>query len=174
MGIDPTEAAIAAARAHAAVDPLTSPIDYRLSTVGGLGDSGERFDLVCCLEVVEHTPEPDQFVAACARLVAPGGALVMSTMNRTSKAWLLAIAGAEHLGRLLPVGTHEWSRFRTPAEMQAAMEGPESNLAVRDVTGIVFRPQALRPLSDPRAWGLNPADIDVNYIMHAVRSVSDS
>jgi 2-polyprenyl-6-hydroxyphenyl methylase/3-demethylubiquinone-9 3-methyltransferase len=106
VGLDPTAEAVAAARAHAAGDPLTAGIDYRHGTVEALAAAeGGGFDLVCCLEVVEHVPDADAFVGHCARLVRPGGALVMSTLNRTRKAWLLAILGAEHLGRLLPVGT---------------------------------------------------------------------
>jgi 2-polyprenyl-6-hydroxyphenyl methylase/3-demethylubiquinone-9 3-methyltransferase len=124
--------------------------------------------------VVEHVPDPDAFVAACARLVAPGGSLVLSTMNRTPKAWLLAVLGAEHLGRLLPVGTHDWAKFRTPAEMTRAVEtrngsGSRSGMHVKDVQGIVFLPQNLKPLSSPHAWGLDPCDLDVNYIMYALR-----
>jgi len=195
VGVDPTAAAIACARAHAARDPLTAGITYRHTTVealgqelnasvaaaddddndaatssagsGGSGFEDPRFDLVCSLEVVEHAPDADTFVRGCAALVRPGGALVMSTMNRTRKAWLLAILGAEHVGRLLPVGTHDWARFRTPGEMAAAMEG--EGLAVRDVAGIVLRPKALRPLSSPLAWGLDRGDVDVNYIMCAAR-----
>lgn len=108
---------------------------------------------------------------ACGALVAPGGALVMSTLNRTPKAWLLAIAAAEHLARLLPVGTHDWRRFRTPAEMAAAMEG-RAGLRVRDLSGIVFRPEALKPMASPSAWGLSSSDVDVNYILHATRARS--
>jgi len=138
-------------------------------------------------QVVEHVPDPDAFVGACANVVAPGGALVLSTMNRTPKAWLLAVLGAEHLGRLLPVGTHQWAKFRTPAEMTNAVEqkvisngssssngGRSSRLTVRDSQGIVFKPQNLKPLSSPAAWGLDPNDLDVNYIMHALRPCDDS
>lgn len=136
-------------------------------------------------------PDPDAFVGACANVVAPGGALVLSTMNRTPKAWLLAVLGAEHLGRLLPVGTHDWAKFRTPAEMTNAVErkvmsnsgnssngevgddGRSSKLTVRDTQGIVFKPQNLKLLSSPAAWGLDPNDLDVNYIMHALRPRDD-
>lgn len=171
VGVDPTEAAVRAARAHASADPLTAGIDYRLSTVDSLAASDEdagSFDMVCSLEVVEHTPDPDAFVGNCAKLVKPGGALVMSTMNRTQKAWLLAIVGAEHMGRLLPVGTHEWHRFRTPDEMGSAMES--EGLKVKDVSGIIFAPHRLKPLSSPSAWSIDSSDTDVNYIMHATRA----
>ena len=173
VGVDPTEAAVAVARAHAAPDPLTAAIDYRLTTVEALVDPAEGgeaggFDLVCSLEVVEHTPDPDAFVRGCAALVRPGGCLAMSTMNRTRKAWLFAIAGAEHLGRLLPVGTHDWARFRTPEEMAAAMEGG-GGLCVRDVSGIVLDPFALRSLASAGAWKIDGGDTDVNFIMFGTR-----
>ena len=165
--MDPTPEAIRAASTHAAVDPLTATIDYRNTTVEELVAAGELFDVVCSLEVVEHTPDPDAFVAACAALTSPGGSLVMSTMNRNPKSFALAIVAAEYVARLLPTGTHEWSRFRTPGEMQAAME--EAGLTVDGMSGIVFDPTKMQPLSSPRAWTLSDTDLDVNYILHATR-----
>lgn len=106
----------------------------------------------------------------CARLVKPGGGLVMSTMNRNMKSWGFAILGAEYLGRLLPIGTHEWRRFRKPSEMQQAMQ--QAGLIVKDTSGIVFDPKSLRPLSSPQAWKIDKNDIDVNYIMFASRPSS--
>jgi 2-polyprenyl-6-hydroxyphenyl methylase / 3-demethylubiquinone-9 3-methyltransferase len=120
-------------------------------------------------KVVEHTPNPDEFVRNCASLVKPGGGLVMSTMNRNMKSWGFAILGAEYLGRLLPVGTHEWRKFRTPDEMRAAMT--DGGLVVKDTSGIVFDPKALRPLSSPQSWKIDKNDIDVNYIVFAKRDV---
>ena len=189
--IDPTPAAIEEAARHAAADPaIAEAIDYRCATVYDLvheineekhnsfrdgtdSDDDGMFDLVCCLEVVEHVPEPDRFVAACARLTRPGGALVMSTLNRTLKARAVAIAGAEHLGRFLPVGTHDWSKFRTPEEMAAAMEA--GGLVVQDVSGIVYSPAEWgggSAVSSPRSWAISSDDTDVNYIMFALRDRS--
>lgn len=167
VGVDPTVAAVDAARYHGRNDPLTSEIDYRLCTVNDLVLSGETFDLVCSLEVVEHTPDPDEFVYNCAQLVKPGGALVMSTMNRTMKSWGFAILGAEYLGRLLPIGTHDWNKFRTPSELSNAMS--RSGLVVKDTSGIVFDPKALGPLTSSRSWKIDPDDIDVNYITFAIK-----
>ena len=126
-------------------------------------------DLVCGLEVVEHTTDPDEFVANCAALVRPGGALVMSTINRNTKSYLMAIAGAEYAAGLIPPGTHEWERFRTPAEMSGAMA--RAGLAVAAPTGIVFHPRLLLPVTSAAAWGLSDFDTDVNYILHAVRGL---
>ena len=186
VGIDPTPAAIEEAARHAAADPaIAEAIDYRCATVydivheinekapenresgdGAYSEDG-LFDLVCCLEVVEHVPEPDRFVAACARLTRPSGALVMSTLNRTLKARAVAVAGAEHFGRFLPVGTHDWSKFRTPEEMTAAMEA--GGLIMQDISGIVHSPELGMSVSSPLAWAIS-GDTDINYIMHALRS----
>lgn len=94
----------------------------------------------------------------------------MSTMNRNMKSWGFAILGAEYLGRLLPVGTHEWERFRTPDEMKNAMKS--SGLNVQDISGIVFDPKKLKALSSPQAWKIDQDDIDVNYIMFALKPKS--
>eukprot|EP00622_Pseudochattonella_farcimen_P002771 FR737783.1.p1 GENE.FR737783.1~~FR737783.1.p1 ORF type:complete len:205 (+),score=16.67 FR737783.1:2-616(+) len=167
VGIDPTSLAVDAAIAHAAVDPLTAVIDYRNTTVEHLVASGETFDLVCGLEVVEHTLDPDAFVASCAALVRPGGALVMSTLNRNPKSFALAIAAAEYATRLVPPGTHEWQRFRTPQEMTSAMKS--AGLVVSKPTGIIFDLAKLLPPTSPDAWVLSETDTDVNYILHATR-----
>ena len=170
-GIDPTSAAIMAAKTHATVDPLTRPIDYRCTTVDKLVESSEKFDLVCSLEVVEHTPDPKLFLENCSRLVAPGGAIVVSTLNRTFKAWALAILGAEHIGRFVPVGTHDWSRFLKPSEIQEFIEGSITGMKIRGSSGIVFKPERLYPLESSRAWDLDDKDLDVNFIMFATREM---
>ncbi len=115
--IDPGKENIAAATIHAEQAGLT--VDYRATTAELLAESGATYDLVACLEVIEHVPEPEAFVATLARLVRPGGMLVLSTLNRTPKSYALAIIGAEYVLGWLPRGTHDWTRFVTPDELQA-------------------------------------------------------
>lgn len=156
-GIDPGLDNIEAARRHAAGQGLA--IDYKVARVEDLAAEGRTFDAVTCLEVVEHVPDPGAFVKTCAGLVRPGGLMLLSTINRTLKAYLLAIIGAEYVLRWLPVGTHQWERFVTPDELarhlQAAGLGPP-----------VFQGLVYRPLDD--SWSL-AADTDVNYFAAAAK-----
>lgn len=190
VGMEPTPAAAQAAARHSAADPsVAGAVEYRCGTIYSMFGDEEKetkrrlFDLVCCLEVVEHVPEPARFVAACATLVRPGGALVMSTLNRTGKSWAMSIAGAEHLARALPVGTHQWAKFRAPEELMAAMRAEmmvqESRLLgsfseVREcgLSGIVYRPEWLYPPFSPLAWDLSKTDTDVSYIAYAIREAN--
>src|SRR5689334_20570369 len=110
--IDPSERNIAIAKGHA--EPQELSIGYRVARVEDLVAEGRGFDIVACLEVIEHVPDPQKFVSECASLVAPGGIAVFSTINRTLKAWALAIVGAEYVLGWLPRGTHQWERFITP------------------------------------------------------------
>ncbi|MEO0618525.1 MAG: bifunctional 2-polyprenyl-6-hydroxyphenol methylase/3-demethylubiquinol 3-O-methyltransferase UbiG [Pseudomonadota bacterium] len=158
-GIDPAGSGIEAARVHAIAGGLD--IDYRNVQAEALVDAGETYDIVLALEVIEHVPSPDAFVATCAQLVSPGGVLVMSTINRTAKAFALAIVGAEYVLRWLPRGTHQWNKFVTPGEMRDAIEANE--LIERDTRGMTYN-----PLKD--RWSL-AADTDVNYLMAASRPV---
>lgn len=157
-GIEPTQANIEAAIAHAA--PQGLGIDYRVATVEQLAEAGETFDAVVCLEVVEHVPDVGAFLKSCATLVRPGGAMVLSTINRTLKSFALAIVGAEYVLRWLPVGTHQWDRFVTPAELAGHVEA--AGLRPGRIEGMVFNPLADR-------WSLS-ADTDVNYLMAAARA----
>ncbi len=154
-GIDPAPQNIAAARTHA--DGQRLAIDYRATTVEALVAEGAQFDAVLCLEVVEHVPDPAAFLALCARLVRPGGLMVASTINRTMKAWLLAIVGAEYVLRWLPAGTHQWERFVTPDEM--ARHFTAAGLGAMHAEGVVYA-----PLADH--WSLS-TDTDVNYMVSA-------
>jgi 2-polyprenyl-6-hydroxyphenyl methylase/3-demethylubiquinone-9 3-methyltransferase len=115
--IDPAAENIHAASHHAAAGNLR--IDYQATTAEELSEAGGRFDLVTCLEVIEHVPDPRRFIATVAGLVRPGGLLVLSTLNRTPKSYALAIVGAEYVLGWLPRGTHDWNRFVTPDELQA-------------------------------------------------------
>ncbi len=156
-GIDPTADAIAVARQHAAAQGLQ--IDYRAARAEELVAAGERFDAVVCLEVIEHVPDVKAFIATIAQLVRPGGLLVLSTLNRTWKAYALAIVAAEYVLGWLPRGTHDWQRFVTPEELgrylqAAGFEAPRTSGIVYDV------------MHDE--WRLNP-DCDVNYLAAAAR-----
>ena len=113
-GIDAGAEAIAVARGHAEASGLA--IDYRIGDIDTLAASGERFDAVLALEIVEHVADRDRFLTALGRLVGPGGVFVAATINRTARSFALAIVGAEHLLRWLPPGTHDWNRFVRPSE----------------------------------------------------------
>lgn len=158
VGIDAAEASVAAAKAHAQAAGLS--IDYRATTAEAVAAGGERFDVVLALEIVEHVRDRDAFLAALAALAAPGGLVVVSTLNRTARSYALAIVGAERVLGWLPRGTHDWSRFVTPAEMRARLQG--AGLRWREARGMVFDPI----LWD---WRLSDRDLSVNYICSAVR-----
>jgi 2-polyprenyl-6-hydroxyphenyl methylase / 3-demethylubiquinone-9 3-methyltransferase len=151
-GLDPAAGNIAVAKRHAQEAGLA--IDYRGETVEQVAARGERFDMVLAMEVVEHVFDVEAFVEACARALKPGGLLGLSTINRTMRAFALAIVGAEYVLRWLPRGTHEWDKFVTPDELEAAVE--RAGLSVSDVTGVVYN-----PLRD--AWTTS-RDTSVNYM----------
>src|SRR5690606_8465127 len=146
------EASLAVARAHAAERGLT--IDYRCVDVETIAaEQPEAFDVVTCLEVLEHVPDPARVVAACARALRSGGTALFSTLNRNPKSFLLAIAGAEYLLGLLPRGTHEYAKLIRPAELAAWCRA--AGLEVQDLTGLHFN-----PLGGGYRMGGN---VDVNY-----------
>jgi len=157
VGADPAEANIAAARLHAESNGLA--IDYRATTAETLADAGGRFDLVLAMEVVEHVADLPAFVRCCAGMVAPGGLMVVATLNRTLKSFALAIVGAEYVLRWLPRGTHRWDKFVTPNELEAALE--RNGLRLIDERGVVYN--ILRD-----GWQLS-GDMDVNYMIAAKR-----
>jgi 2-polyprenyl-6-hydroxyphenyl methylase/3-demethylubiquinone-9 3-methyltransferase len=157
-GIDAGERNIAIAQRHAGESELE--IDYRQATAEALGAAGERFDIVLSMEVVEHVSEPAGFMAACARLVAPGGLLIVATLNRTAKSFAFAIVGAEYLLRWLPRGTHDWRRFMRPSEVTALVRA--QGLTLAEAVGVVYS-----PLADK--WRLAKEDLDVNYMLRFER-----
>ena len=157
VGVDPAEENIDAARAHAEEQELT--IDYRAGTAEELAAAGERFDVVLAMEVVEHVADIAAFVAACASMVKPNGLMVAATLNRTLKSFALAIVGAEYVLRWVPRGTHQWDKFVTPQELEAAIES--TGLRVTGERGVIYNPFADR-------WQLS-SDMDVNYMLVAAR-----
>jgi 2-polyprenyl-6-hydroxyphenyl methylase/3-demethylubiquinone-9 3-methyltransferase len=157
-GVDAGDSNIKAAMVHAEAGGV--PVDYRTGTVEGLIAAGENpFDMVLTLEVVEHVADPARFLADCAALVKPGGLMLMATLNRTAKAFALAIVGAEHVLRWLPAGTHDWSKFVTPEEARAAIVG--AGLDVEPAIGVSYSPLADR-------WSIS-SDTGVNYMLVATR-----
>src|SRR5215475_26852 len=156
-GLDPAVENIEAARCHAAGQGLD--IAYRVGRVEALAAEGLAFDAVVCLEVLEHVPDPGAFLATCTAVVRPGGLLLVSTLNRTLKAYLLAIVGGEYVLRWLPVGTHRWERFITPDELSRYLRA--AGLSAPTMRGLVYS-----PLFD--VWSL-ATDTDVNYLASAAK-----
>lgn len=154
-GIDMAEGPLTAARLHALESKVT--VDYRQSTAEQLAQQQpSSFDIVTCLEMLEHVPDPASVVRACSDLVRPGGKVYFSTINRHPKAWALAVVGAEYILRLLPRGTHEYSKFIKPSEL--AQFARQAGLEVEHIAGIVYNPLT-------RQFKLSERDVDVNYIM---------
>jgi 2-polyprenyl-6-hydroxyphenyl methylase / 3-demethylubiquinone-9 3-methyltransferase len=160
VGADPSQTNIEAAKLHAAEAGVA--MDYRATTAEALADGGERFDIVLAMEVVEHVADLSLFIRRCAEMVKPGGLMITATLNRTLKSFALAIVGAEYVLRWLPRGTHQWDKFVTPNELEAALERHE--LRVIDETGVIYNPLADR-------WQLS-TDMDVNYMVVAERALS--
>lgn len=155
VGIDQSKQALAVANEHAATRNLRP--EYYCTTVEKYAEnnSGE-FDILTCLELLEHVPDPLETVKACAALVRPGGDLFFSTLNRTPKAFLLAIVGAEYVLNMLPKGTHRYDRFIRPSEL--AQWANISGLEVKHITGLDYQPFK-------KAFALS-SDVSVNYLIH--------
>lgn len=158
LGIDMAEKNLDVARQHAAASSIK--VEYREITAEALADEcPAEFDVVTCLELLEHVPDPATLVAACAKVVRPGGTVFFSTINRNLKSFLMAIVGAEHILRMIPRGTHEYLKLVRPAELGAWCR--QHNLDLRDIAGLHFN-----PLTQSYRLGGNA---DVNYLAHTVR-----
>lgn len=156
-GLDPAPETIETAAWHAAEVGLA--IDYRAGTAEELAAAGSRFEVVLALEVVEHTPDADAFIGTVASLLAPGGLVVLSTLSRTWRAWLLGIVAAERILGWLPAGTHDWHRFLRPSEMARSLRA--HGLTVTAISGIAWD-AASDSFSTVR-------DTSVNYMLTARR-----
>ncbi len=156
LGIDASPESVRVAEIHAAQQDVN--VRYRLAAPEDLVAEGSTFDAVISLEVVEHVADLDRFVGACAALMRPGGAVVLSTINRTLKSLALAKIGAEYVLRWLPVGTHDWRKFVKPSELAAVLR--RHDLALTDLGGIVYDPLQQK-------WSLG-RNLDVNYMALAV------
>lgn len=156
-GIDLGEAALEVAKLHALESGVA--VEYRQITAEALAAEQDRraaqWDIVCCLELLEHVPDPASVVAACAALVAPGGAVYFSTINRNPKSFLMAIVGAEYVLNLLPRGTHQYEKLIRPSELYRWCE--QAGLRVAEMTGIHYNPLS-------KTYSLGPG-VDVNYLL---------
>ncbi|WP_281645497.1 bifunctional 2-polyprenyl-6-hydroxyphenol methylase/3-demethylubiquinol 3-O-methyltransferase UbiG [Parendozoicomonas sp. Alg238-R29] len=155
-GIDMGEAPLSVARLHGLESGVE--VNYQQITAEQLAeDQPASFDVVTCLEMLEHVPDPSKVIAACAKLVKPGGHVFFSTINRNPKAWLFAIAGAEYILNLLPKGTHDFKKFIRPHELTSWCRKAE--LDVHHSTGLLYNPLTKR-------YWLQERDLDVNYMIH--------
>lgn len=162
LGIDLAGASIEVARRHAAENQVDA--DYQIIAAEALAATAPAaYDLVCCMEMLEHVPDPAAVVRACAELVKPGGDVLFSTINRNPKSYALMIVAAEHVLKLLPRGTHEYAKFIRPSELSEWARA--AGLETFDITGLRYNPLL-------RYASLNARDLDVNYLMHCRRPES--
>lgn len=156
-GIDMGESPLSVARLHGLETGVS--VNYRQITVEALAvQEPGRYDVVTCMEMLEHVPDPESVVRACAALVKPEGHVFFSTLNRNPKSFLFAIVGAEYLLKLLPRGTHEYQRFIRPSELDGAIR--QAGMTLADIAGMHFNPLT-------QTYALS-SDVSVNYLVHAV------
>ncbi len=154
IGIDLADKALKVAQLHKL--EVGSTVDYRLISAEAMAaEAPASFDIVTCMEMLEHVPDPASVVRACATLCKPGGRVFFSTINRNPKSFLFAIVGAEHVLRLLPKGTHEYAKFIRPSELAAHCRA--AGLAIEDLTGMTYNPFT-------KVYALG-RDVDVNYLL---------
>jgi len=157
--VDADAVAIGAARLHAVERDVA--VDYEVGSSDELAEAGRRFDLVLALEIVEHVADRDEFLATLGALVAPGGLLILSTLNRTLKSLMLGVGMAEHVLRWVEPGTHDWRKFVKPSELARGLRG--IGFGVGDLSGLVFDPLK-------GEFRLSDSDVGVNYFMTATRA----
>ena len=159
-GIDLSDKALGVARLH--LFESGQKVDYRKISAEALAqERPAAFDIVTCLEMLEHVPDPSSTVKACAALVKPGGQVFFSTLNRNPKSYLFAVIGAEYLLRLLPRGTHDYARFIRPSELARFCR--DAGLGVTEIVGMTYNPFS-------RTYSLGD-DTDVNYLVRAAKDV---
>jgi 2-polyprenyl-6-hydroxyphenyl methylase/3-demethylubiquinone-9 3-methyltransferase len=158
-GIDMGEGPLTVARLHLHESGLE--VDYQQSTAEAFAKKyPDTFDVITCMELLEHVPDPASLISACAQLVKPGGHVFFSTINRNAKAYAFAIIGAEYLLHMLPKGTHDYSKFIRPSELESWAR--HTGLEVNDIAGMTYNPLS-------KAYKLSQ-DVDVNYLVHTVRN----
>lgn len=157
-GIDMGEAPLQVARLHGLESGAR--VDYRQMTAEQLAatDAGQ-YDIVVCMEMLEHVPDPASVIAACATLCKPAGHVYFSTINRNPKAYALAVVGAEYIMKFLPRGTHDYDKFIRPSELAGWIR--QAHLHLEDITGLVYNPLT-------KTYRLNRNDVDVNYMVHTI------
>lgn len=162
-GIDMGEAPLEVARLHLLESGLK--VNYERIPVERLAEEiPGTFDIVTCMEMLEHVPDPGSVISACAKLTKPGGRLFFSTLNRNPKSYLFAIIGAEYVLNLLPKGTHDFSNFIRPSELDLWIR--QAGLTTDDITGLIYNPLT-------RRYRLDPRDVDVNYMVSCRRDGDD-
>jgi 2-polyprenyl-6-hydroxyphenyl methylase/3-demethylubiquinone-9 3-methyltransferase len=155
-GIDMGETPLSVARLHGLESGVS--VNYQQTTAEALAQKQpSSYDVVTCLEMLEHAPDPSMIVKACADLAKPGGDIYFSTINRNPKAYVFAIIGAEYVLQLLPKGTHEYARFIKPSEL--ARWSRNTGLGWQEIIGMTYNPIT-------KKYRLNPDDVDVNYLVH--------
>ena len=157
-GLDASAEAINAARQHAEKSELD--ITYVCGSVEDFAQTANRYDVITALEILEHVADINSFLKGAARLLKPGGILLLSTVNRTAKSYLLGIVAAEYILRWVPKGTHDWRKFIRPSELAAHLQ--KTGLEVTDITGMTYA-----PLND--SFHLRQGGVAVNYLMAAVK-----
>ncbi len=157
-GLDMAEASLEVAKLHGLESGVK--VDYVCSTAEAFAEANEtKFDVVTCMEMLEHVPDPASVVMACAKLVKPGGHVFFSTLNRNIKSYLMGIVGAEYVLKLVPKGTHDHSKFIKPSELMAMTD--QAGLLPRDMTGL-----HMDPIS--QGFYLSSNNVDVNYLLYTV------
>ncbi len=151
-GIDADENAIVTAKAHS--DEMGLKISYQSCAAETLAEKGETFDVVLALEIIEHVNDPAGFLGTCAKLLKPGGTLIVSTLNRTPKSYALGIIAAERILRWVPQGTHDWKKFIRPSEL--SKYGRAHGMQMKSLQGLIYHPLRAE-------FTLSKTDLDVNY-----------
>jgi len=162
LGIDLGDTPLNVAKLHALEAGVT--IEYQKISTEELAqqvadNKSKPFDIITCMEMLEHVPDPASIIASCAKMLKPGGHLFLSTINRNAKAYLFAVVGAEYILNMLPRGTHDYSKFIRPSELASWIR--KADLDVQEIIGLVYNPLTKR-------YKLNK-DIDVNYMVHTIK-----